>query len=249
MLSQERYKLILDIINDRNTVTVAELSSELDTSESTIRRDLTALDRLGKIRKFFGGAASIRQNEGFFEDKVSVRETQMHEEKTKIAKYAATLINDSDFVYIDAGTTTSRLIDFITNDKATYVTNGITHGRKLIHRGFKVYIIGGRIKETTEAIIGTEGVASLRSFNFSKAFIGANGIDLQSGFSTPDIEEAIMKQTAIGRSYTAFVLADNSKFRRVFPVTFSELNKCCVITDSLPDDRFSKETIVKEVSI
>lgn len=81
MLNQERYKLILDIINERNTVTVAELSKELDTSESTIRRDLTELDRLGKIKKFFGGAASVRENEGFFEDKVSVRENLMHEEK------------------------------------------------------------------------------------------------------------------------------------------------------------------------
>lgn len=249
MLSQDRYKLIQDIINDRNTVTVAELARELDTSESTIRRDLTALDNLGKIRKFFGGAASIRQNEGFFEDKVSVREHQMYEEKTKIAQYAATLINDSDFVYIDAGTTTSRLIDFITNDKATYVTNGIAHGRKLIQKGLNAYIIGGKIKSTTEAIIGAEGIASLKNFNFSKAFIGANGVDLQAGFSTPDIEEALIKQAAIEKSYTAFVLADNSKFRRVFPVTFSKLNKCCVITDFLPDDKFSKETIIKEVSI
>ena len=248
MLNQERYKLILDIINERNTVTVAELAKELDTSESTIRRDLTELDRLGKIKKFFGGAASVRENEGFFEDKVSVRENLMYEEKTLIAKYASSLISDSDFVYIDAGTTTSRLVDFITNARATYVTNGITHGRKLIHKGFNTYIIGGKIKHTTEAIIGAEGISSLKNFNFSKAFLGANGIDLSAGFSTPDIEEALIKQTAKAKSHTSFVLADNSKFRRVFPVTFSELNKCCVITDILPDNRFSKETIIKEVS-
>lgn len=247
MLNQERYELILDLINERNTVTVAELSKELDTSESTIRRDLTALDRLGKIRKFFGGATKL--NEGFLEDKFTVKESQMHEEKTEIAKYAATLINDNDFVYIDAGTTTSRLVDFITNKTATYVTNGITHGRKLIHRGLNAYIIGGRIKPTTEAIIGAEGIANLKNLNFSKAFIGANGIDLQAGFSTPDIEEALIKQTAIEKSYTSFVLADNSKFRRVFPITFSNLVKCCIITDSLPDKKFNKETIVKEVSI
>lgn len=246
MLSQKRYDLILDLINERNTVTVAELAKELDTSESTIRRDLTALDQLGKIRKFFGGASKL--NEGFIEDEVSVKEAQMHEEKTAIAKYAATLINDKDFVYIDAGTTTSRLVDFITNKTATYVTNGITHGRKLIHRGLNAYIIGGRIKPTTEAIIGAEGIANLKNLNFSKAFIGANGIDLQAGFSTPDIEEALIKQTAIEKSYTSFVLADHTKFRRVFPITFSELRKCCIITDSLPDNKFSKETIVKEVS-
>ncbi len=249
MLNQERYELIQDIINNRNTVTVAELAKELNTSESTIRRDLTALDRLGKIKKFFGGATAVKKSEGFFEDKVSVREIQMHKEKTEIAKYAATLINDSDFVYIDAGTTTSRFVDFITNSKAIYLTNGITHGRKLIHRGLNAYIIGGKIKPTTEAIIGAEGISSLKSFNFSKAFLGTNGIDLEAGFSTPDIEEARIKQVVIDKAYTSFVLADNSKFGRVFPVSFSELEKCCIITDVLPDNRYTKETIIKEVSV
>ncbi len=248
MLNQERYKLIQELIEERNTVTVAELAKELNTSESTIRRDLTALDQLGKIRKFFGGATAIKTNEGIFEDAVSVREAMMSEEKNAIGSYAASLINDDDFVYIDSGTTTSRLIDFITNEKATYVTNGIAHAKKLIRKGLTAYVIGGKIKSVTEAVVGSEGINSLKNFNFSKAFMGANGIDIKGGFTTPDIEEALVKQTAIERSYTAFVLADNSKFRRVFPVTFCELNKCCIITDRLSDNSFSKETIIKEVN-
>lgn len=248
MLSQERYNLILSIINERTTVTVAELAEALDTSESTIRRDLTALDELGKIKKFFGGATKVRHNEGFYEAAVSTKETLMSEEKTMIARYSATLINDNDFVYIDAGTTTSRLIDFIDNDKATYVTNGITHARKLIQKGLNAYIIGGKIKPLTEAIIGAEGISNLRNFNFSKAFMGTNGIDMEAGFTTPDIEEAMIKEAALKHSYTAFVLADRTKFKKIFPVTFSELDKCCIITDMLPDKGFYSETIIKEVN-
>lgn len=247
MLSQERYNLILSIINERNTVTVAELAEALDTSESTIRRDLTALDGLGKIKKFFGGATKIKQNQGFFEEAVSAKENLMSEEKAAIARYSATLINDNDFVYIDAGTTTSRLIDFIDNKKATYITNGITHARKLIYKGLNAYIIGGKIKALTEAIIGAEGIANLRNLNFSKAFMGTNGIDIEAGFTTPDIEEAMIKEAALKHSYTAFVLADRTKFKKVFPVTFSELDKCCIITDTLPDNNFYAETIIKEV--
>ncbi len=248
MLSQERYNLIQNIINEKNTVTVAELAEALETSESTIRRDLTALDELGKIKKFFGGATKVKHNEGFFEAAVSTKENLMSEEKTQIARYSATLINDNDFVYIDAGTTTSRLIDFITNDKATYVTNGITHARKLIHKGLNAYIIGGKIKSLTEAIVGAEGIASLKSFNFSKAFMGTNGIDIEAGFTTPDIEEAMIKEAALKHSYTAFVLADRTKFKKVFPVTFSDIDKCCIVTDALPDKSFLAETIIKEVS-
>ena len=105
---------------------MSELTKLLDSSESTIRRDLSALDEMGKLTKVFGGATSITRNEGVFEDAVSTRETVMSDEKDAVAEYCAKLIHDSDFVYIDAGTTTLKLVDHITNTNATYVTNG-TH--------------------------------------------------------------------------------------------------------------------------
>lgn len=247
MLNEERYRIIQELIEEKNTVTVAELAKVINTSESTIRRDLTTLDELGKIRKFFGGATKIVKNEGLFEDSVSVREQMMSKEKTEIAKYCAELINDNDFVFIDAGTTTSRLVDFIKNNKATYITNGITHGRKLIHKGFNTYIIGGKIKPVTEAIIGAEGIANLSNFNFSKAFMGANGVDINAGYTTPDIEESLVKEAAVKKSYHSFVLVDSTKFNRVFPVSFAEVKKGIIITDKLTDNRYAKETVVKEV--
>ncbi len=237
----------MSIVNDKKAVTVTELAAVLNISESTVRRDLTALDELGKLKKVFGGATSITKLEGVFEDNVSLRETMMSAEKTEIARYSATLINDSDFVFIDSGTTTSRLIDFIENNKATYVTNGIVHARKLVQKGLNAYMIGGKVKPATEAVVGAEGISNLRNFNFSKAFMGTNGIDIAAGFTTPDIEEAMMKEAAVNRSYMAFVLADHTKFRRVFSVTFSKLKKCCIITDSMPDTMYMKETVIKEV--
>lgn len=247
MLTQERYQSILSIVNEKNAVTVSELAAMLEISESTVRRDLTALDELGKLKKVFGGATAVSKNEGVFEYSVSQRENLMFNEKTEIARYAAKTVNNTDFVFIDSGTTTSRLIDFLENDKATYVTNGILHARKLIQKGLNAYVIGGKLKQATEAIVGAEGVANLKNFNFSKAFMGTNGIDIAAGFTTPDIEEATLKEAAVKHSYMAFVLADHTKFRRVFSVTFSDLKQCCIITDSMPDSRFAKETVIKEV--
>lgn len=248
MLSQERYIKIQEVVNKKGTVTVAELAKLLETSESTIRRDLTALDELGKIKKFFGGATAIQTNQFFVEDTIRVKETLMQEEKTAIAQYAATLISDDDFVYIDAGTTTARMIDFIENSKATFVTNGIVHARKLIDKGFETYMVGGKIRPTTEAIVGSEAVTNITRLNFSKAFIGANGIDIKAGYSTPDVDEANIKKAAISQSYMSFVLADHSKFKKVFSVTFDSLDQCCIITDKLIDKAFNNETIVKVVS-
>ena len=145
---------------------------------------------------------------------------------------------------IEAGTATKTSQE---EDKATYVTNGIVHARKLVQKGLNAYLVGGKVKSATEATVGAEAIANLKNFNFSKAFLGANGIDINAGFTTPEIEEAKLKEAAVNTSYMTFILADRTKFRRVFSVTFSQLKKCCIITDSLPDSSYSKETVIKEV--
>ena len=91
MLTQDRYRAILDLLEEKNSVTVSELTKLLDSSESTIRRDLSALDEMGKLTKVFGGATSITRNEGVFEDAVSNRETVMSDEKDAVADLLALL--------------------------------------------------------------------------------------------------------------------------------------------------------------
>ncbi|MBO6062177.1 MAG: DeoR/GlpR transcriptional regulator, partial [Clostridia bacterium] len=226
--------------------TVAQLSELLNASEATVRRDLNALAAEGKLRKVFGGATSIRQM-GLFEEHVSRRETMMFEEKNRIAAYAASMIRDDDFVYIDSGTTTACMIPHLKNPKATYVTNGVVHAYKLLRAGFNVYLIGGRLRPATEAVVGAEAMRGLLKYNFTKAFMGTNGITADEGFTTPDTEEANVKQLAIERSFVSFVLADHTKFNRAFPVTFSRLDACCILTDRAPKAGFPENTIIKEV--
>ena len=247
MLTSERHRTILNILNTRGSVTVTELSGILNTSESTIRRDLNTLDKAGKLSKVFGGAVSIKPTEGVTEQAVPTREILMSDEKNSIARYAAALINDDDFIYIDSGTTTSRMIDFIENTKAIFITNGIIHAQKLLSKGLNAYITGGKIKAVTAAVIGSEGIKSIENYNFTKAFMGTNGIDVQAGFTTPDIEEGLIKEKAIEKSYISFVLADHSKFRKVFPITFAPIKKCCIITDRLLCSEFSDKTIISPV--
>lgn len=247
MLTQERFQAILNLLNEKDAVTVAELTQYLNTSESTIRRDLTTLDEMGKLKKVFGGATSVKQTAGVLESAVSSRESVMNSEKNAIAEYAASLIHDNDFVYIDAGTTTSRLVDYISNNKATYVTNGVLHARKLILKGLDAYMVGGKIKPITEAVVGATAIKSISGFNFTKSFMGTNGIDLEAGLTTPDIEESSIKKKVIEKSYMTFILADHTKFNKVFPITFSSIEKCCILTDYLPNQKFAELTVIKEV--
>ena len=143
MLTEKRYELILKLLDEQNSVTVAEIKEKLKISESTIRRDLNALDKAGKLNKVFGGAVAIEAGITTAEPSVAQKKGVNKEEKQLIARYAAALITKDDFVYLDAGTTTGCMIDFITEKSATYVTNAVSHAQKLAAAGFRVYLIGG----------------------------------------------------------------------------------------------------------
>ncbi|MCR5100640.1 MAG: DeoR/GlpR family DNA-binding transcription regulator [Butyrivibrio sp.] len=249
MLTEERRKQIVSIVNEKKAVTVAELTELLDSSEATIRRDLNALSKASLINKVFGGATSldssnIKTTEESMQEKARIN----IEEKDSISKYAATLINDQDFVFIDSGTTTLKLIDYITNTNAKYITNGIRHAKKLIDKGCETSILGGRIKTPTEAIIGPDCVESISKYHFTKAFMGTNGIAIDAGCTTPDVDEALVKSVAIKQAYITYILADHTKFGQVNAVTFADISKCCIITDKEPAKRYLEKSIVKVVS-
>ncbi|CUO18831.1 DeoR/GlpR family DNA-binding transcription regulator [Clostridium disporicum] len=248
MLTQERHALILEKLEKESVVYLSDLINLLDASESTIRRDLNYLDKAGLLKKVHGGATSLNSkliNTTEFE--VEVRQGINKEDKIAIAKYAASLIKNDDLIYIDSGTTTELMIDFIEAKGATFVTNGIGHAKKLIHKNLTTYILGGELKLTTEAIIGIEAINSLRKYNFTKGFFGANGIDIERGFTTPDIREAMVKEEALKKSKLSFVLADNSKFNEVSSITFGEISNTSIITTKLEDIRFKKVTKIVEV--
>lgn len=247
MLTEERYEKILSLINKKRAVTVTELTDYLNTSESTIRRDLNALSDMGRLHKVHGGATALAQNTpATVEEDVSTKSNYNVAAKETIAKYAASVVNNDDFVFIDAGTTTARIIDYLPADiTATFVTNGVVHAKKLIQKGFKAYIIGGQLKLSTEAVIGVEAVNNLRKYNFTKCFMGTNGIDLNCGFSTPDTEEALVKQEAVRRSFISYVLADSSKFGVVSSVSFGEITDACIVSEKMPDTKYSEAAVIK----
>ena len=236
MLSQDRQALILDIIKEQGSITVTRLTEILETSESTVRRDLSFLANKGKINKVHGGATAISQEFIKLEDNIEEKLTKNTDEKSKIAQYAASQVQDDDFVFIDAGTTTLLMTTFIKNSKATFVTNGIDHAKQLAKNGCNVIVLGGKLKQSTEA-----------NYSFTKAFIGANGISEKQGYTTPDTEEAMLKAVTIEKSFVTYVLADYSKFDKVSAVSFGSIDCACIVTDKCPNAKLKKLTVIKEV--
>lgn len=248
MLTEERYSVILEQVKQKKSVTLTELCELLGASESTVRRDLTSLDEKGLIKKVHGGAISTDDRSfNLVEHDVESKSKMFTEEKTAIARYAASLVEDGDFVFIDAGTTTEKMIDFLPDKNVTFVTDAFLHAKKLAQRGFKVYIPAGEIKLTTEAIVGAECVNSLKGYNFTKSFIGANAVSLSAGISTPDRNEASVKSAVVQNSQRVYVLVDHSKFGQIASVTFAQLSQAKIITDKLTDKKFLTKANIKEV--
>lgn len=248
MLTQERYQRILSLLSRKRAVTVTELTQALGASEATVRRDLNTLHEMGRLNKVHGGATALSSNFLTHEEDMAVKSTRNVEAKALLGQYAATLIKDNDFVYIDAGTTTEYLVDSLGESRATFITNGFGHAQKLARKGLRAYILGGQFKPSTEAVVGSVASTNLRKYNFTKCFMGADGVSQEAGFTTPDAEEAMLKAEAIQRSYMVYILADHSKFGVVASVTFGDLSKACIITDTLEDESYRAFTVIQEVT-
>ena len=225
--------------NNKNTASVNELCAALNVSDMTIRRDLNALDKAGRLTKVFGGAVS---SDGTFtgtEPSVAQKMELQQEEKRRIAQFAAGLIQPDDFVYLDAGTTTGYILDYLPARSATFVTNAVSHAKRLAAAGNRVILIGGELKGTTEAVIGSQAILTIQGYHFTKGFFGTNGVSKRHGFTTPDPNEALVKQEAMRQTERCYVLADSQKFGMVSSVTFGVFEEATILTETEPPEGFS----------
>ena len=245
MLTEQRYEIILGLLREKNSVTVTELKDILNASESTVRRDITALYKAGKLTRVFGGAVALEHTVNAYEPTVAQKSELNIEEKKKIAAYAASLIQPEDFVYLDAGTTTGYMLEHLNGSRATFVTNGVSHARTLAQMGIRVLLIGGELKGSTEAVIGSQAMQMLKNYHFTKGFFGTNGMTQREGFTTPDTSEAIVKSTAMKQCKDVYILTDKSKFGEVSSVTFGGFTDAKILTEEIPEEYEDSKNILK----
>ena len=232
MLTEERLQGIWRIVTEKGSASIQELMDALDISESTVRRDLAILDEQGRIQKVRGGAMVAGDAYSTKEDSVIQKKDKNLVEKREIAKYAASLIQEDDFVYLDAGTTTGYMLEHLEGSGATFVTNGVSHARTLAQMGVRVLLIGGELKGSTEAVIGSQAMQMLKNYHFTKGFFGTNGMTQREGFTTPESNEALVKRTAMEQCLERYVVSDSSKFGQISAVTFFSFDGAVILTES-----------------
>ena len=233
MLTEDRFEKILELVNENGSVTVSDICEILGVSESTARRDIVALDKNKKLQKVFGGAIALEHTVISAEPTVAQKLMVNEEGKRVIAKKAVEFVEAEDVIYLDAGTSTGYMLDYLSIKSVRICTNSISHAKVLAAKGFKVILLGGEVKGTTEAIIGSQAMKMLEHFHFTKGFFGTNGVTKEAGFTTPDSSEALIKELAMKQCRHCYVLADSEKFDVISSVTFAKYTDATIITDNV----------------
>lgn len=232
MVLIDRWIEISEYLKEKKYASVEEMMERFKLSRSTLRRTLIAMEEKNLLKRVRGGAEIIEDiREELPVDFYNIFKNK-EEEKKKIAKKAAGLIEDEDVIFIDSGSTCYYMIDYIKANKITVVTNGIVHIQRLMAKGINTYILGGYAKPEKNLIIGEDIVNKINAMNFDKAFLGTMGIDSRSGFTTMMLEDGEVKKAVIKSSDKCYVLADNSKFNVRNFYTYGDFTQATIITDS-----------------
>jgi DeoR family transcriptional regulator, fructose operon transcriptional repressor len=229
---EERQAAIIERARTQGRVDVGELAVEFDVTPETVRRDLTALERHGLLRRVHGGAIPVERLG--FEPGLQTRDATMAREKDRIARLALAELPDEGAILLDAGTTTARLAEMLPTDRElTVVTNGLPIAMALVARpNVNVLTIGGRVRGRTLAMVDQWAMRVLSETYVDVAFLGTNGISVERGLTTPDVAEAAVKRAMLRSARRAVVMADHTKVGNDCFARFGELDEIdTLVTD------------------
>ncbi len=222
LYSAQRQQAILHTLATTGRVDVAAMADQLSVTGETVRKDLIALERHGQLRRVHGGAIPVQDLS--FEPEVTAR-VEYAEEKRRIAKAALAHLPRTGTILIDAGSTTARLAELIPPDRhLTAFTNTLPTALALASKpNLTVYTLGGRVRNLTLAEVDSWAARTLSEINVDVAFLGANGISLDRGLTTPDPAEAAVKRLMLGCARRYILLSDHSKIGQVSTHKYGEL--------------------------
>lgn len=248
MIKTERMEQIQDYIFLHQTVSLDELVKVFDVSKNTIRRDIQQLVERGKIKKVYGGVAVNHATLKSFDE----RQTKNQLEKMSIAKAAADFVQEGDIIYIDSGTTTLEMVEFLKDKQVTIITNNLDFIFKSFpYENLNVISTGGVFDRRTKSFVSLKNMDLLKSYNINKAFMASTGITIENGVTHSSPHESEIKQAVVQKSTEIYLLIDSVKFGRYALMTYCDLdNVNCIITDKSPGkdyQEFSKKHGIKLV--
>lgn len=222
----ERRKYILDHITEKGYVKVSEIAEVLNVTPTTIRKDLSALERQGVLKRAYGSA--MASSSPVLDINMAAKRLVRLKEKQSIAAAAIKLINENDSVIVSAGSTMGVFSEILSNSgKRVHVVTPAVNVSMLL--GDRPHIttmqLGGVLYGNSLCVIGSEALSKLDTVHCSKVLFGVDGFDVEHGATCATPEEAEMTHRMIEVSDCSVVLADSSK------IGFKGFSRICTMED------------------
>lgn len=232
MFKNERYNGILKILETKKIVSPTYLQQQLFISPSTLRRDLIALEKTGRITRQFGEVALVKPDN--VELSYLFRQQEHEPEKRYIANIASTFLGNNQSIFIDSSSTAAFLAPYFASLRNTIV---ITNGLKVAVAfdempQVKTYFAGGRLRAESGATLGEDALAFMANFQADLAFLSCSGIT-KAGVFNASQEQAYVKRKMMQRAEQVILLCDHSKFETKAYYRFAEPQQItALITDA-----------------
>ncbi|RRZ86767.1 DNA-binding transcriptional regulator YciT [Erwinia sp. 198] len=227
-----RHQNIIQLVSERGSVSVSELSQITGVSEVTVRQDLNVLEKGGFLRRVHGSAVAPES------DDVGARMRTRYAVKKRLAEHAASLVNAGEAVFIEGGSTNALLARELSERRdITIITVSHYIAGLLRETGGEVIILGGLYQKSSESVVGPLTRLCIQHLNFHKVFIGIDGWDALTGFTGRNMLRCDVVNALVAKNTHTIALTDSSKFGQIHPYPLAPEHPFShVITDTdLPD--------------
>jgi DeoR/GlpR family transcriptional regulator of sugar metabolism len=233
MLKKERQAFIIQQINIHNKVLSSDLSTQLNVSEDTVRRDLQELDEEGKLTKVHGGALSKS-----FHFTIQNNNIYLHTEKKIIAHKAVELIKDGMFIVLSGGTTIRELVKALPPElNATFITASVPTALELLeHPNSEIIFLGNKLLKSAQMSVGAEVVVRLGQIKADYCFLGTNSIDVNEGITDLEWEIIEVKKAMIKCAQKTVSLAISEKLNSIQRLQVCRTEEIDILITELPVD-------------
>ncbi len=239
MLVPQRRDAIMQFIRQKHSASVAELSAMLYISETSIRRDLTYLEKVGMVRKTYGGAVLVTgENEVLSLD---ARKETEKEAKSRIAHKAIRLIHHGDVIFLDSSSTALAMVPLMGEFVSlTVITNGARIALSLLeHPSIQVYCTGGQLMPNIYSYNGALARKTIEGMHADKVFVSPKGLDLAQGAYCASEEEAAIRRAMIDNSSQTILLCAAQKLGKRATFHLCNLNEIhTLVCDIAPGEQW-----------
>jgi DeoR/GlpR family transcriptional regulator of sugar metabolism len=236
-ITEKRRSSIIEELRRHEVVKVSELSKCFGVSEVSIRRDIRYLEKLGVLQRIHGGAVSATTKSAA--QTVAQRADPRSEQKQRIGRAAAAMVQPGDRLLLDSGSTPLQVAAHLSNEllatgKLTVITSSLPIVRQLGgHRGLHLIVLGGIYLSDHQVTVGPQTIEALKSLHADKLFLGTDGLTFSQGLTTANVLEAEVDRALVRAATEVIVVADSSKIGGIGLATImclGDMHK--LITDS-----------------